>query len=336
MVGQFQVAAAKILQCVPGLATLTETTAQRQGRDGAPRMEAPSTKLQVEVRDLLTSEPVRTVTLSDEPKTGEDQRRSFGINDSDRIQERNGVVVVQAGKRLFVLSADELGKDVLKPGVHWELGQQQITISPDRPTTVALKASGGKGPVEYSLTTETPWLEIDRSTGRLTITPEQAMPKILTMLVERMGSGMPQPAGDSAAQSPVARYQREVGKMYSRLTGQAPTGLPVLVMAGVAAKDSEQVIASMQMGFLMDVPADLVNSKIKQLREKQEQERQRIETAQAAMMERMRPQPSAKADNQNVAELQRKIAELERRNIELESQVKLLKEMLSDKGGGTK
>jgi hypothetical protein len=335
-VGQFTALASQVLSDIPAALTLELTYPKPITQSEA--IPNPASSYEMVVRDLFTGKPIRRLTLSDDAA-------NFRINNNDvdggrwdqgeaaRMICRPGMVVVQIMSRFFVVSTKDIVAEKLAAPLNFPLTQSTLILDPQKPTAVTFAASGGKPTVEYALSGEAPWLQIDKTNGNVTISPEAAQQKIMELLIQRFNERRSLDANQQQnSDTVIAAWQQFLAGRYKEATGETARGIPVAVMVGVTARDSEQMSASTVQGFFLDVPIKPLADRIR----KMEEDAQSRQSAQPPLFPGRRMPATQSVQSTDVIELRQKITDLQKRNTELQAQVDLLKELIGQKGAATR
>ena len=237
----------KILQAIPALASIVNANADQRLVE------------QLVIRDLLSAKNTQTITFYSEPLEG------LHINYGERprgepgafIQESAGVLVVQVASRFVPFAIKDLSTDLPTP-LYFDHTPAPISADPVKPTVLNLAAKGGKPPITYSLATETLWLDIDKSTGKVTFDPDRALVAATDTLVPLIHSPDDKklvPAARPASwQDSIAKFRAAAVPQFKRLLNRDPVGIPIAIPIVVTATDSSQATTTRETTLIVDFP----------------------------------------------------------------------------------
>lgn len=319
-----------LLQDIPA-AALLETT-YRQTGNGINGM---STQLiaSITFHDLQTAAAAGSVTLLDEPVDPQRQNQPSGAH----LIASRGALIAVVHDRLFVVPLTGAGSPIdaakLPVPLHFVNQQTYFAIGTDKPALLKHQIQGGTMPVEFTLASEAPGVELDKATGTLTLNgaalAASATDDAFQTLLARRGFVAPatQPSGYPGAMQPapfetvLAAYRKEVAPRYTRLTGREPAGIPMAFTLGLIARDKNQQTAIFNEVIVLDLPTAPVIAKARAAEAEQKQQQAENEARMAAYA---RPAPQTQPDG----DLQHRITDLERENAILRAKVEMLTDLL--------
>jgi hypothetical protein len=195
---------------------------------------------------------------------------------------------------------------------------------------------GGAAPVQFAPSEEVRGIDVDRTSGKVTISADAFADRLASFTPDRLTNFIRIRRTDGVqppAEEMIAQYRKQVADAFKALTGREPSGIPMAVTISVVARDADQQTATQDYTLLLDADPAPIVAKVKQQQEEQRQRRDSLEA-----QRRMVPaaNPPAAGGGGDTAALRQHIAELEKRNQQLEAQVQVLKEMIKDRQASTK
>jgi hypothetical protein len=333
--GQIQGTNAAFLRDVPAVATLLVENQQDPNDPQQPRITT-----SVLFFDLIAASKQATVVLSDETRQPNQQfYGGYPGQPGQAILCAPGRLAVVAQDKLYVLDTSSLQKTLFPspPKVMCEPGVKIINAT--GPTVIGFTASNLKAPVEFALDPDVKGIEIDKSSGKLTVDGSALISKGVEQLSQNIGQqmmyfqpGIGQPVQRTAQQALDASAEAPSAK-YLALTGKKPDGIPMLVRVKVVALDADQQKVNCEVAGLICIPSQKVLDLVTARQAEQAANQKRMQEQQEQMFgnrRAMTTQPANAALQKQLDDLKAQVADLQKQNTELAAQNKMLKEMVME------
>jgi hypothetical protein len=345
--GTIQGSGAVFLKDLPAVATLLVETAQNRN---PMQQQQPRTTTAVLLFDLVSATRQFSVVLSDEVLQNQPYNPyGYPGQPNQPILTAPGRIVIVAQQKLYVLETASLDKTKFPypPQLSCEPGVK--IIDPAAPTVIGFSAAHLKAPVEYSLDPDVKGLEIDKTSGKLTVDGPALMNKAAEQMAQTIAQQMMymQPgAGGWANQNPNGQPTRRTPQevidaqtaaavaKFTAFTGKKPDGIPMLVRMNAVAMDAEQQKVTCETAAFLCVPTQKVMDLVaahqaeQEANQKRMQEQQELQQQMYGNRRRLATQPSDFALQKQIDDLKSQIADLQKQNTELAAQNKMLKEMV--------
>lgn len=181
--------------------------------------------------------------------------------------------------------------------------QSALTLADGKTTNLEHKATGGQGPISYSLRFPIPGATIDEKTGTISIDNAEITGKIMEQLSQDYANAGAHPSQNIPSQ-----------QIVSELLGRKITGSPLSIPIGVTATDADLASDQLTYYLIFEVPQAQLNAIRDQL-QKMEQEQQ-ARMAKQERMNRLKTNPippMGEAEEDELDRLRRKVEALEGR-----------------------
>jgi len=269
------------------------------------------------LRDLIEGKVVKKLTLLRLGKSTPEgwSRRSARA----RLLEAGGRVFVLAGNCVVAVSIDKPTLDACRKPMTFQPPRMPEPVDLAKTVTLTHKLIGGKGPMEFDLTTRCDGVEIDFETGAVKLTGATLRKAALVQLAGGLagkvrGSSYSRDRKPLSPEQVLREFADKARQQYTRLTGRKIDAIPVLLPVGVVAMDQDQQIASVEYQVTLALAEkDLAAALAANLKE--------YLTEQQRRLERARPGPTTAKSDPRRAELDKRVKALQDRLEELRKRV---------------
>lgn len=260
--GQFGSHAATVLGDRPMVASVLM---EEHAAGGGGLMQARLVRGSIAFRDLLSGTVQESLHVFDQPVT---QASNGPLNGAppQTACARDGKVMMLAGDQLFIVEAPHEDSMKFPEPLQIPGDQGAVVLSSNKPTTVRFRTTGGSGPVEYSLAHEIEGLDLAKD-GTLTVKPGMWMEQAIGALAIAARNGVltQNRIANMSNTIDLEDYRKTTGAVFLGLTGHEAAGIPAAVSITVLARDQNQQTTSADRVLLLDVPADQVEAKMKEI-----------------------------------------------------------------------
>jgi hypothetical protein len=286
----------------------------------APGQARAARSISLDVLDMITGKSVMSLRLKD---VGEqDQAMRAGP-----YPDPSGGRVLCAGRRIVSMVAgqvyaatlsDEAVKELAYP-LEFEPLEDVPQVASKDTLTITHKLRGGDKPFEFDLKSTRNGIEIDKSTGTVTVKGPSLMDGVCQSLVEQ---AQHQPGPIQSSQANARQLAQDMSATrkdcYKRLLGHDASAIPVLIPITVVASDKNQQFAQMDYQLVVMVGEDALTKAFEEFLGKA-----RLEQA-----NHPRPDESTPAGAASKPSDAARIERLERRVADLEAKIDLLVKMM--------
>ena len=202
----------------------------------------------LQFRDLLTGRVQFKLPIDEEGQSNRNGIIQPGMGRSNLLAIAAGKVAVVQRGMLYVIKVPPLAADKFPEPLHFKFGGGVPVVSDQKPTVLTCVAAGSDQPYEFELAQEIPGVDINKTTGTITIEPKALDATALDALTR-----------DQGLLANLAGYLKSVTPRFRALTGSEPHGIPVAVTLVINVHDNSVQTAQMNQIVLVDLPASMVN-----------------------------------------------------------------------------